>query len=222
MPLQNRSGMLHHGIGQTICATIQTIRNHQKSLAAFIAITAVLSITASSTASAQDKGSGASQQEPSEVQEYYTLAPDFENSESSQSSESNSANSTRSLLCDHEGRTDDVHRSSNGRDVSVHGWWVKIGGNCPPKAKVWVELQAWRCRGWWIFWRCGWDGIDRSRPKDIYPGGGSANRVNARHVCVSNSMVSWRAAVDVNIPGQPDPSTKFYSRTYNLACNPRD
>lgn len=224
MPLQNHLGMLYRGIGQTIAATMHTMRSHYNTLPAFIAAaTAIaLSIVASSTASAQDEGSGAFQQEPREVQEYYTLAPDSEDSASSQSSESSSASLSSSLLCAHKGKSDDIHRSSNGRDVSVHGWWIKISGNCPPKAKVWVELQAWRCKGWWIFWRCGWDGVDRSRPELIYPGGGKANRVNARHVCVSNSMVSWRTVVDVDIPGQPDPSTKFHSRRYNLACNPRD
>lgn len=121
--------------------------------------------------------------------------------------------------CEHIGESDNIHLSNGDREVSVHGWWLALNDKCPRKADVWVELQARSCVYWGGNWYCHWQALDRSRPKRIYSGGGSANRVNARHSCISRSWVSFRVVVDVDIPGEIDSSTKMYKR-FNLPCYP--
>lgn len=121
--------------------------------------------------------------------------------------------------CEHVGESDNIHLTNGQTEVSVHGWWLALNNECPSKADVWVELQARSC----IYdngnWHCFWQRLDRSQPKRIYSGGGSANRVNARHNCVSRTSVSFRVVVDVDIPGEIDSSAKMYKR-FDLRCYP--
>lgn len=122
--------------------------------------------------------------------------------------------------CTHTGMSDYPHRSRG--DASVHGWWLDLDrdGDCPPKAKVWVKLQMYGCDYFLgIPWQCYWKTMDKSPPKLIYSGGGSANRVNARYTCNSSAYASWRAVVDVDIPDQRDSSRKYISPVRDLPCN---
>jgi hypothetical protein len=110
--------------------------------------------------------------------------------------------------CQPIGRTDLPHYS--GGDVSGHGWWDK--GNCTSsKAHVYNALLefysdfTWRQKG-------------ESSVVDIYSGGGSANRSNARVFCnYISSNVSWRNVVDVDVDGQSDPSDQPYSQA-DVTC----
>ena len=121
--------------------------------------------------------------------------------------------------CRHTGASDDIHLTNRGTEVSVHGWWVALNDNCPAKADVWVELQAWRCETKWFGRICNWYRLDKSKPKRVFSGGGSANRVNARHGCQSSQWVTFRAVVDVDIPGEVD-SADRWSWSYDLPCDP--
>lgn len=121
--------------------------------------------------------------------------------------------------CDHRGESDNIHLTNNRTEVSVHGWWLKLNDDCPAKADVWVELQAWSCVFWYGSWNCSWYTLDRSPTKRVFSGGGSGNRVNARNECASRSMVTFRSVVDVDIPGEVDSSEKWYKKR-SLACYP--
>lgn len=121
--------------------------------------------------------------------------------------------------CEHTGVSDDVHISRNRTDVSVHGWWRALNDECPEKAKVWVALQVYRCGVVSEGTICYWHTVNKSKPKLLWPGtGNSAARVNARFTCVTRRSVSWRAVVDVDIPGEVDGSEKYYSAAYSRPC----
>ena len=123
--------------------------------------------------------------------------------------------------CEHTGDSDDVHISTsfNRTDVSVHGWWRPLNNECPEKANVWVALQVYRCGTVSEGTICYWHTVNKSKPKLLWPGtGNSAARVNARFTCVTRRSVSWRAVVDVDIPGEIDGSEKYYSRAYDIPC----
>lgn len=121
--------------------------------------------------------------------------------------------------CEHTGDSDDVHMSRNRTDISVHGWWRPLNDECPERARVWVALQVYRCGTVSEGIICYWHTVDKSKPKLLWPGNGnSAARVNARFTCVTKRAVSWRAVVDVDIPGEIDGSEKYYSAVYSRRC----
>ena len=187
---------------------------------AALALLIALPVGAVSASDSEDKGSSDHSMPSGGVQGYTTRDrnPGAPNSEGSSAPRWPWDNETD---CEHEGVSDDIHFSNNDTAVSVHGWWEALNDQCPPKAYVWVALQAWRCSGWWIFWDCYWDTVSTSNTKKVYSGGGSGNRVNARHGCASYSWVSWRVEVDVDIPNENDSADKWYAE-YDLPCNPRD
>ena len=189
-----------------------------------LALFVALPVGAASASDGEDKGSSDHSIPSYGVQGYTTRdsnpgAPDSEGSNAPRWPWDNDTD------CEHKGKSDHLHYSTNNTtnetEVSVHGWWKALNDQCPPKAKVWVALQAWRCSGWWIFWDCYWDTVSQSRPEKVYSGGGSGNRVNARHRCASFSPVSWRVVVDVDIPDENDSADKWYAE-YRVRCNPRD
>lgn len=107
---------------------------------------------------------------------------------------------------------------TSGGDASIHGWWNKVSGTCP-KARVAVYLQAWWCDSA----GCRFVTVARSDPSApaVYPGGGSANRVNARTTCRAGSAaVTWRGFVDVDLVDVNDPSGYTYSAQKALLCEP--
>ena len=104
--------------------------------------------------------------------------------------------------------------------VSAHGWWVeRDGATCPEKATVTVWLEAYFCIDY--PYNCLWLKQTPKRSDDVREGGGSGRRVNARFTCVSNNLVGWRIAVDVDIPGQFDPPDVVYEQN-NVTCSPTD
>ncbi len=129
--------------------------------------------------------------------------------------------------CDHIGNSDSPHRSTRdyqNYDVSVHGWWERTGGDCPEKALVWVELQGWYCITYTDMSRsCYWRTVNRSTTDLVRENGRSGHWANARKACRSNSStVAFRAIVDVDIPGESDPATKFISDPVRVYCYPKD
>jgi len=98
---------------------------------------------------------------------------------------------------------DHAHVSSG--DVSVHGWWYR--NTCPnTKTTVYVGLQEYYSDGTWRTKATG--------SKYVYPGGGSANRAVARHVCESVVTAGWRSYVIVHIGN----GASAYTPAQNLAC----
>src|SRR5947209_6449598 len=84
---------------------------------------------------------------------------------------------------------DYAHVSSG--DVSAHGWWYE--GTCGnTKTTVTVGLQEYFSDGTWH---------DQGTPgqKNVYPGGGSANRAATRQVCDGVALAAWRSYVIVSI-----------------------
>lgn len=109
--------------------------------------------------------------------------------------------------CQFETWGDNVHIS--GSDVSGHGWWVNI--SCPnyrAYVRIWVEEYysdgSWRSKGF--------------GSKTVWPGGGSANRANARATCQGSTVVSWRSRVDVDVLGIEDDAIQHITPVQNLPC----
>ena len=117
--------------------------------------------------------------------------------------------------CEYEQRTDDVHFSGTGWAASGHGWWMRSAGTCPSKANADIELQAVWCDQYGCRWR-----TVASGSKDVYAGGGSANRAAAREDCGGSKTVGWRLRVDVDLLAVSDPSGWTYSSGRDLACYP--
>ena len=192
---------------------------------AALAVVSLTATVAASTAGAQEEPATADQPALAHQSSYFTLAPSSERSAPVQDSGRESSVTAAWIFssCLHNGETDDLHYSnshSGSQQISVHGWWNALNDDCPEKADVWVKLQAWQCTVWHGYMHCEWGDLTRSRTKRIRQGGGSSNWVNARHTCASAIRVSWRAVVDVDIPGQIDGSERYYSRKFDFNCYP--
>lgn len=88
---------------------------------------------------------------------------------------------------------DTVHVSSG--HASGHGWWYR--GTCPnQKTTVYMGLQEYWCypNGGSCYWQTMSTG-----QKYVWPGGGSANRANARSICQNTRYAGWRSWVIVKI-----------------------
>lgn len=96
--------------------------------------------------------------------------------------------------------------------ASVHGWWGKVGGTCPTKAKVTVYSQAYYCG-----LACGWVTVSvNSRTVKE----GTSKRANARVVCAGKKLVGWQGFVDVDLVGVNDPKGYTYGTKTNIFCEP--
>ena len=197
--------------------------NFRKALVAFFALAAVITSSVMvSPAGAEenpDSGQEAPSSEPENQDGYFALKPSSEETPSDTGLPRRLPRWPWSGGCEHEAVSDNIHLTNRNTEVSVHGWWLALNDDCPSKADVWVELQAWSCVNWFGAWSCYWETLDRSRTARVFSGGGTANRVNARHGCVSSSMVSFQVVVDVDIPGEIDSLNRLYKR-FNLACYP--
>jgi hypothetical protein len=85
---------------------------------------------------------------------------------------------------------DNVHVTAG--DASGHGWWLQ--GSCSNvKTPVTISLFEYFSDGTWR--QKGTEGY-----ANVYPGGGSANRANARATCASLTPgISWKSVVNVSI-----------------------
>ena len=105
---------------------------------------------------------------------------------------------------------DYVHISSTApRTASGHGWWTK-GESDATEADVTIQLQINR-NGTWA-------GVGSPGKKRVKPGGGSANRANARVVCTDTSTHEWRSVVDTDLVGYADSSETITTPGQRLDC----
>lgn len=95
-------------------------------------------------------------------------------------------------------------------DVSGHGYWFK--GSCNNNtATVYNCLYEYFTDGTYRQQAC-------SPHKSLRPGGGSANRTNARVRCdATNQSISWRNMVDVDVHGEVDTGEQPYNQA-NVNC----
>lgn len=123
--------------------------------------------------------------------------------------------------CQYRQRTDNIHKTTNTDGtpaVSVHGWWTKElnSGTCPSKANVDIRLLAYGCGS---ATGCGWVQVGFGT-KDVFAGGGSANRANARRTCASSQVVVYKEQVDVDLLDWSDPSGYSEGPDTQVACYP--
>jgi hypothetical protein len=105
---------------------------------------------------------------------------------------------------------DYVHISrSPPRAASGHGWWERID-NEASLARVTVQLQIKRAGLW----------LDVGAPGSeiVKPGGGAANRANARVPCVGFDVHEWRSVVDVDLIGYFDSAAPHTTPARPLPC----
>ncbi len=130
-------------------------------------------------------------------------------------------NSTPSLTplwswwgCDWRGVADYPH-VTNG-EASVHGYWVRDGGNCPATGTVTVELQALGCGSL----GCVWITQDTRTVKGVYPGSGTGRWATPHKTCASSRMVGWRGRVDTALTDFYDPFGWDDGPQKDLYCSP--
>lgn len=106
--------------------------------------------------------------------------------------------------CEPTARGDNVHVTAG--DASGHGWWLQ--GTCSNvKTPVTVSLLE-------HFSDNTWRQVGTEGYKNVYPGGGSANRANARATCANTTPnIAWQAVVNVSI-GAGDSDVSFN----DIAC----
>jgi len=95
--------------------------------------------------------------------------------------------------------------------VSGHGWWTRE--NCTGStATVFNCLYEFYDDGTWRQKACS------PKAKTLKPGGGSAQRTNARVRCDSTGeAVSWRNHVDVDVNAKSDTGEQPYNQA-NVNC----
>lgn len=100
---------------------------------------------------------------------------------------------------------DNVHVSSG--DVSAHGWWY-LGSCANQKTVVSIGLQEY-------FSDKTWHNEGAVGTKNVYPGGGSANRAATRVTCAATAPTAgWRSYVIVTL----GTGASAYTGALNLAC----
>lgn len=119
--------------------------------------------------------------------------------------------------CRYRQAVDNAHISSTPPTAaSSHGWWIYVSGGCPSTANVDTFLQAL----WWNGTSYEWRTVTGGGSGDVFAGGGSGNRITARHPCFAFYPVSWRSFVDVDLTNHADPPGYTFSPLQNLNCAP--
>ncbi|MGC9221431.1 MAG: hypothetical protein ACP5H2_08785 [Solirubrobacteraceae bacterium] len=112
-----------------------------------------------------------------------------------------STNSSSSDLCVYKAVGDQARLSSG--DVSAHGWWDVVSGQClSDKALVVASMEIY-LRGKWY--------LEGSKPEGaFYPGGGRGQRVTARFACKNSNLNTWRIIVTAQLAvGNVSDSTDY-------------
>ena len=78
------------------------------------------------------------------------------------------------------------------------------------KADVTIQLQIRRGDAW--------VDVGAAGVKRVRPGGGSANRANARFICLTREVNEWRSVIDTDIIGVVDTPEKLYTQVQRLEC----
>lgn len=105
--------------------------------------------------------------------------------------------------------------STGSKNVSVHGYWRNMGGDCPAQADVTVYLQAVVCGSL----GCAWQTV-ASRAERTTPGSGAGDRINAVIGCADSRTVGYRALADVDLPWIIDPGGQTESANVDRQCTP--
>jgi hypothetical protein len=106
-----------------------------------------------------------------------------------------------SKLCLYKAVGDQAHLSRG--DVSAHGWWDVVSGQClSDKALVVASMEIY-LRGKWY--------LEGSKPEGAYyPGGGRGQRVTARFACKNSNLNTWRIIVTAQlVEGNIEDSTDY-------------
>jgi hypothetical protein len=117
------------------------------------------------------------------------------------------------LGCDYSGKADWPHVTNN--QASVHGYWVRNGGDCPSKNKVYVNLQALLCSSAGCTWR-----NQATDSGTFSAGSGTGYWATPHKTCKDTSLVGWRGEVEVDLAGMPDPVVYDYGVAKDLRCYP--
>lgn len=120
--------------------------------------------------------------------------------------------------CKFKARAHNPHKSSNGVDASGHGNWENTSKNksdCPDKAEVTVELQAYMCRQVLFWWDCSWQTMAEKTAHKY-----SKRQVPVHYPCHSDSEAGWRTKVTVrvSISGWFDKTAVAYN-SKNFKCS---
>ncbi|MEI2269605.1 hypothetical protein OHB93_09815 [Microbacterium sp. No. 7] len=117
--------------------------------------------------------------------------------------------------CDWHGQADYPHKT-NG-EASVHGYWVKDGGDCPTTGTVTAELQALACSS---LYGCTWITQASHTVEGVKPGSGTGKWATPHKRCASSSVVGWRGRVDTALTDFFDPFGWDYGVKKDVACSP--
>ncbi|MBN9178575.1 MAG: hypothetical protein J0I43_14580 [Microbacterium sp.] len=101
--------------------------------------------------------------------------------------------------CDWHGQADYPHVTNN--EASVHGYWVKDGGDCPETGTVTVELQALGCSNL----GCAWITQETDSVTGVKPGSGTGRWATPHKACANNNATGWRGRVDTALTDFYDP-----------------
>lgn len=116
--------------------------------------------------------------------------------------------------CDWHGQADYPHVTNN--EASVHGYWVKDGGDCPATGTVTVELQALGCSQF----GCTWITQETDRAPDVKPGSGTGRWATPHKACANNNSTGWRGRVDTALKDFYDPFGWEDGPAKDLNCSP--
>ncbi|GAD34527.1 Zn-finger domain associated with topoisomerase type I [Microbacterium sp. TS-1] len=116
--------------------------------------------------------------------------------------------------CDWRGKADYPHVTKN--EASVHGYWVKDGGDCPATGTVTVELQALGCSQF----GCTWITQATDVAPGVKPGSGTGRWATPHKACANNNLTGWRGRVDTALTDFYDPFGWDDGPAKDLSCSP--
>jgi len=116
--------------------------------------------------------------------------------------------------CDWHGQADYPH-VTNG-EASVHGYWVRDGGDCPSTGTVTVELQALGCTSL----GCTWITQETDTVSGVTPGSGTGHWATPHAHCATVNPVGWRGRVDTALTDFYDPFGWDDGPERDLNCTP--
>ena len=116
--------------------------------------------------------------------------------------------------CDWHGQADYPHVTAG--EASVHGYWVKDGGDCPSTGTVTVELQALGCSSL----GCTWITQQTDTVTGVTQGSGTGHWATPHTACANFNSVGWRGRVDTALTDFFDPFGWDDGPQQDLNCSP--
>lgn len=81
----------------------------------------------------------------------------------------------------------DMRFAAGARDPA-HGYWIYLGGSCPPTADVAVNLHALGCSSL----GCTWITQATDTAVGVTPGSGTGHWATPHKTCANSNLVAWR------------------------------